>query len=234
MQLPHLLRPTPPRPIATTVLGKGELAIRIAEWFRTSPDHALERLVPVIPEPTWTDSLLGWGQRNGVETIDSGDYRDIPPDASLELVMSVFYDRILDARFLRRCGRALNLHNAPLPRYRGVSPINWALKNGEVRHGVTLHEITREIDAGPILAQVWFPICPESDEVIDVYRRALEHGWELFTQTMAQLPRLTARPQDESLATYYSAADDERLGDRRLFTRAESQQQMSRRSGGQP
>ena len=205
--------------IATTLMGKGELAIRVAEWFLASPEHSLDRVVPVRPEPVWTESLVDWSRARRVDLVESGDFREIRSEAPLDLVLSVFYDRIVDARFIARCGRILNLHNAPLPRYRGVSPINWALANGEREHGVTIHEITEEIDAGPIVAQTRFAIDAERDEVIDVYRRALGQGWALFQETMPRLNEIRPQPQDDSEATYYTAADGERLGERRSFTR---------------
>jgi methionyl-tRNA formyltransferase len=204
-------------------MGKGALAIRVAGWFLDSPDHQLHRVVPVIPEPTWTESLSNWAAGHGVPVVASGDYRDIgDDDERLDLVVSVFYDRIVRSDFIARCGRIINLHNGPLPRYRGVAPINWALKNGERSHGVTIHEMTAGVDAGPILAQVIYPIDPELDEVRDVYARSLECGWTLFRETIPNLGRIQPRPQDEADATYYSARDMERLGDRRSFTRAES------------
>jgi methionyl-tRNA formyltransferase len=206
----------------TTVLGKGSLAIRVADWFRRSDAHWLEYVVPVIPEPQWTDSLSAWCAEHGVPTVASGNYRDLPDDASLELVFSVFYDKIIKADFIDRCGRILNLHNGPLPRYRGVAPINWALKNEESSHGVTIHEITPGVDDGPIVGQVTYSIYPEVDEVADVYARALEYGWTLFRETMPVLDRIEARPKDERLATYYSSADMGALEERRGFTRAES------------
>ena len=139
------------------VLGKGTLAIRVADWFRRSEAYELRTVVPVVPEPAWTDSLLGWSEAAGVEHVPSGDYRDLASeegDWATDLAVSVFYDRILPDWFIRRCGRILNIHNGPLPRYRGVSPINWALKNEERLHGVTIHEITPGIDDGPIVAQI--------------------------------------------------------------------------------
>ena len=57
----------------------------------------------------------------------------------------------------------------------------------------------------------------------DVYARALEYGYMLFTQTMPMVDDITPRPQDDAQATYYSTSDNARLGDRRSFTRAESQ-----------
>jgi len=42
-----------------------------------------------------------------------------------------------------------NLHPFPLLRYAGLNPVCWALYDGETTHGVTLHGMTAEIDAGP-------------------------------------------------------------------------------------
>src|SRR4051794_9892724 len=131
------------------VLGKGDLAIRIAGWFHDSPEHDLVGVVPVVPEPGWTGSLSAWAREHGVDVVESGHWRDVPAElGTIDLGMSVFYDKILRAEFIDRFGRLLNLHNGPLPRYRGVAPINWALKNGEQAHGATLHEITPGIDDG--------------------------------------------------------------------------------------
>ncbi len=208
------------------LLGKGEQAIRVAAWFQHSPDHDLIHVVPVVPEPSWTDSLIDWCSEHGVSFVSSGDYRDIPGAGTdawrVDLVFSVFYSTILPAWFINRAKRCLNLHNAPLPRYRGMAPINWALKNQETTHGVTIHEMSPRVDAGPIVAQVLFSIYPEFDEVIDAYRRALKYGYALFEQTMPILDRIEPVPQKEAVATYYSRQDQQRLGDRGDFTRAGS------------
>jgi methionyl-tRNA formyltransferase len=207
-------------PTSVVLLGKGSLAIRIAGWFRDSPDYELRSIVPVVPEPSWTASLMAWARAHGVPHVASGDYRDLRgPQRIADLGLSVFYDKLIRPDFITRFGRLLNLHNGPLPRYRGMSPINWALKNGERKHGVTIHEITPGIDDGPIVAQLEYSIYPEIDEVRDVYARALAYGWTLFDQTMPLLDRIVVHPQDDALASYHSAADDERLGNRRGFTR---------------
>ncbi|MGB0591633.1 MAG: formyltransferase family protein [Myxococcota bacterium] len=203
------------------LLGKGDLAIRVGQWLRDAPGYALSWVVPVLPEPTWTGSLRAWAQAEGVPVVESGRWQDLPASFSPDLALSIFCHQIFPPRFITRCGRILNLHNSPLPRYRGMAPINWALKNGEREHGVTLHEITPSIDAGPIVAQLRYPIAPESDEVIDVYRRALEHGWALMADCLPRLQSLTSHPQDEAQATHYTARDLDALGDRRWFTRQE-------------
>lgn len=208
------------------LLGKGSLAIRIADWFQNSSDYELQRIVPVVPEPAWADSLITWCAAHNVPYVESGHYGDIPgaraDDWKLDLAFSVFYDKIIQPWFITQVGHILNLHNGPLPRYRGVSPINWALKNKELMHGVTIHEITPGTDDGPILSQLLYSIYSDFDEVIDVYNRALEYGYTLFEQTMPILDRIPPRRQRKTEATYYSKQDNCRLGERRDFTRAQS------------
>jgi methionyl-tRNA formyltransferase len=207
------------------VMGKGDLAIKVADWFRHSEGHNLAAIVPVKPEPAWTSSFSDWARENSIEAVASGHYKDLPQLAtgsSIDLVVSVFYDKIIKAWFIERCTRIINLHNGPLPKYRGVSPINWALKNQEDEHGITIHEITPGIDDGPIIAQLKYSIYPEIDEVADVYKRSLEYGWILFQQTIPMLDRIRPHPQEHESATYYSRLDNSRLGERQSFTREAS------------
>lgn len=194
------------------LLGKGTLAVRAAGWFREN-GYDLQAIVPVFPEPTWTDSLADWAKAAGVPICEH--YTQAP---AVDLAISIFYDKILHPDYIDANGRVLNLHNAPLPMYRGVNPINWALKNGETSHGVTIHEVTPGIDDGPIVSQVTYSIWPEHDEVRDVLARATEYGWALFTQTMPILDRIQAIPQGPG-SCYYSNGDFERLEERSGWTR---------------
>lgn len=196
------------------VLGKGWQAIRTASWFKVAEDYELVAVVPVTPEPAWSASFKAWSNGQGIPVIVG--HAGV---SGADLAVSVFYDRILDAEWIGRFGRVLNLHNAPLPRYRGVNPINWALRNNEKSHGVTLHEVTPGIDDGPVVAQVTFPIWPETDEVSDVYARCLAFGWTLMEQTLPLLDRIVAVPQDHAHASYYSKGMVDQLGDRQGWRR---------------
>lgn len=208
------------------VLGKGSLAIKIAQWFLESPDYNLLYIVPVIPEPSWTESFQNWAIRNNVSYIDSGHYKRIPDIEKeawkTDLAVSVTYDKIIKDWFIKKCNQIINIHNGPLPKYRGVSPINWALKNKESTHGVTIHEITPGIDDGPIISQVIFSIYPAIDEVMDVYKRCLDFGWVLFLQTIPLLDNIKAKKQTEKDAVYYHKNQNNLLGERRNFTRKTS------------
>lgn len=204
------------------VLGKGVLAIKVANWFLNHSKYQLKAIVPVIPEPTWTSSISKWAKKNKVLLIESGKFQDVPPEISIDLAISVTYDKIIKTEFIQRCKKILNIHNSPLPKYRGVSPINWALKNSETTHGVTIHEITPKIDDGQIWGQVIFSIYPKRDEVIDVYKRCLHFGWTLFKETIPLLDDIKPYQQNEAKATYYNLSQNNQLGDRRYFTKKSS------------
>lgn len=203
------------------LFGKGTLSIQIAKWFKNNGEYDLSLIVPHIPEPTWTDSLTKWALKNKIPIMESGDFRDIPDTLEIDLAFSVYYNKIFDEKFINRCKRILNLHNAPLPKYRGVSPINWALKNNEPMHGVTIHEITPRIDDGDIVAQVKFSIYPEFEEVKNIYDKCLLAGYKLFEDMMPNLDTITPMPQNHQLATCYKPLENSKLKERSTWTREE-------------
>jgi methionyl-tRNA formyltransferase len=79
---------------------------------------------------------------------------------------------------------------------------------------VTIHEVDAGIDTGPILVQSAFPIDPDVDEVEDVYARCLVSAERLWRTLADDIDLIVAHPQDETLASYYSARDIPKLGDR--------------------
>lgn len=203
------------------LLGKGSLAVKACEWINSSTEFNLLAVVPDKPEPAWTESISDWALTNNITLVSSGRYQDIPKDVNIDLAISIFYGKIIKQDFIDRCGDVINLHNSPLPKYRGVRPINWALKNNEETHGVTVHRVTKGIDDGPILGQVVYPIYPEIEEVEDVYNKALDYGWLLFKDVMTKYDyaRKHAKPQKGS-HPYYSMKIVRYLGEREGFRRS--------------
>ena len=53
-----------------------------------------------------------------------------------------------------------NVHFSLLPAYRGHSPVFWQLKNGETTGGITIHQMDKKFDNGPILSQLEVPVFP--------------------------------------------------------------------------
>ncbi|MEI4470143.1 phosphoribosylglycinamide formyltransferase [Frigidibacter sp. MR17.24] len=67
--------------------------------------------------------------------------------------------RILTPDFTRRFeGRMLNIHPSLLPKYPGLHTHARALEAGDAEAGCTVHEVTAELDAGPILGQARVPV----------------------------------------------------------------------------
>ncbi len=200
-------------------MGKGDLAIKVSEWV--NKNHTLVTVVPDLPEPIWSSSLIDWCELNNINYLKSGNYNDIENLDSIDLIISIFYGAIIKENFINKCKNIINLHNAPLPKYRGVRPINWALKNNETEHGVTIHKITPGIDDGPILGKLTYPIYPEIEEVIDVYKKSLEYGWLLFIDVMSKYDYIINNTiaQNNEISTYYSKKDDIKLKERSNFKR---------------
>jgi phosphoribosylglycinamide formyltransferase-1 len=69
--------------------------------------------------------------------------------------------RILTPGFVGAwAGRMLNIHPSLLPLYPGLHTHARALANGDREHGCTVHEVTEELDHGPILGQARVPVLP--------------------------------------------------------------------------
>jgi len=67
--------------------------------------------------------------------------------------------RVLTEGFVGRyAGRMLNIHPSLLPKYRGLDTHARALEAGDETHGCTVHEVTPELDGGPILGQARVPV----------------------------------------------------------------------------
>ncbi len=116
----------------------------------------------------------------------------------------VAYGELLPRRVLELLPYGfLNVHPSLLPRYRGASPIQTALLNGDEITGVTIILLTPELDAGPIVRQVTAPIVPE-DTGQTLSARLAALAAEILPETVREWVRgrLTAVPQDEQQATY--------------------------------
>lgn len=96
----------------------------------------------------------------------------------------------------------LNLHASLLPKYRGASPIQWAIANGETATGVTTMRINQGLDTGDILLQKELAIAPD-DTAVTLAPRLATIGAELMAETLRGLEAgsIPPRPQDHSRAT---------------------------------
>jgi methionyl-tRNA formyltransferase len=103
----------------------------------------------------------------------------------------------------------LNVHPSLLPRWRGAAPVERAIMAGQRETGVSIIELVKELDAGPIAAQRAFPIGDE-DDAGAVFTRAAGIAATLLDEVLAS-PEIPLREQrgDATYAEKITSADRE-------------------------
>ena len=109
---------------------------------------ARQSSIPVYPADKLTkDTLVSISKKTKIDILLLVEWKKILPE-------SVFSFPELGS---------YNIHDSILPAYRGSSPMNWAIINGEPYAGATLYRITKNVDSGPIFSQSKFSIGLKDD-----------------------------------------------------------------------
>lgn len=160
----------------------------------------------------WQRSLRGAACDHGVafaqpEDINTRDVIDRLNHFEPEMLISIQYDQILQKRFFDGATfPCLNLHFSLLPRHRGVSPIAWALLDGDTHTGATLHQMVPSIDAGDIVDRERVSIA-EDDTARMVYDKVSAAGVRLFQRRFPFSDHSSNQPQAEASASYHRNGD---------------------------
>jgi len=146
------------------------------------------------------------------QIISKAKAANIPIFESLEhipdcdFIISVQYHEILKKEdILKAKLRAINLHLAPLPEYRGCNQFSFAIFNQEQEFGVSLHEINEQVDDGDLIAEFRWKI-PLDIWVEDLWKQANKKGFELFKNTFPELlnnPYLSIPKKDKKSYFYF-------------------------------
>ena len=113
-------------------------------------------------------------------------------DAGVTLCLLAGYDQVLRPAFFAAFGgRTVNIHPSLLPAHGGPGMVGLAvhrsvLESGEPETGVTIHEVTADLDAGPILAQVRVPVMAGEDAEA-LAERVLVEEHRLLVRTLNAL-----------------------------------------------
>jgi phosphoribosylglycinamide formyltransferase-1 len=104
--------------------------------------------------------------------------------AQPDIICLAGFMRILTPEFTREWeGRMLNIHPSLLPKYKGLHTHQRALDAGDVEHGCSVHEVTAELDGGPILGQA--KITVHADDTSDsLATRLLPFEHQLYPQVL--------------------------------------------------
>ena len=120
-----------------------------------------------------------------------------------DAVVMASFDQIVGPRALQLPHHGwLNIHPSLLPEYRGPEPVYWAIAEGAVRTGITLHRAVPRVDTGPILAQAEVAIAGD-DTSGTLTRKLVEAGIAVLGQALdALLDGAPGRSPDLTRATY--------------------------------
>lgn len=136
-------------------------------------------------------------------TLKNGKGLEILKELNPDLVVVVAYGKILPDDCLKfpKYG-CINVHASILPKYRGASPIHFAVLNGDEETGVTVQQMDSGIDTGDILNIIKCPI-GENDTTEKMYEILAPLGAKAMMQTIDMIEKGSLSPvkQDESLAS---------------------------------
>ncbi|MGN6359731.1 MAG: methionyl-tRNA formyltransferase [Thermomicrobiales bacterium] len=144
------------------------------------------------PRSRRTDGYLGVAQlaRPDLDVIVSNHpdrYAAMIAPLHPDLILTVGYNWIIpaDVLALPRLG-AINVHDALLPRNRGPNATGWALRNGDPKHGSTIHRMTPRLDDGPILAQASVSLT-DDDDIDTLWPRLTAAFPDAFREALARI-----------------------------------------------
>ncbi len=123
---------------------------------------------------------------------------------NIDLSIVVAYGSILPENIIDRPGfGTLNIHYSLLPKYRGASPVESALLNGDKETGVTIQKMIKKLDAGDIVAVEKFTI-NDTISKNELRGELIKLGVNLLIKILPDYieNKITPVPQDESLATH--------------------------------
>jgi len=178
----------------------------------TQPDKPSGRKQELTPSPIKTLGLQNnirifqpESLKNNRQLID--EMAALTPD----LLIVVAYGQIIPQAILdiSKYGN-INVHPSLLPLYRGASPIQSAILNGEQETGVTIMLMDEKMDHGPILNQIKYPLTGEETNE-SLHQELAKIGVPLLLQTITDFlgGQLTPIEQDHNQATFCKSISKE-------------------------
>lgn len=160
-------------------------------YFETTPLHEVARAAGLpLHEP---------------ESVKTDKFRALLASYKPDMGAIALFDKLLPAEVLRVPNQGfLNAHPSLLPAYRGPTPHNWVLINGETKTGVSIHQVNPEMDSGAVLLQASCAIGPDDTADVVMHKiaklasKALPEGLKQVEAGKAHF-----MPQDPARATYF-------------------------------
>jgi methionyl-tRNA formyltransferase len=242
-RVPDVFLPSPDRPLRVVVAGYGAMALRVLQgmlahptecevvgvfrWRNRKPRQWWQRLTRWPDALNWQDQdayqLHRLMRRHSLWDIthctglnDPAFIPTVLAKSKVDVVMIVSWGEIIQPSTFAQSPRAcqwVNLHPSLLPAHRGPNPYVACIQAGDTQSGVTFHQVTPAIDAGPIWYQQTVPVF-DHDTGGSLRERCALAAAEAIPLVLRQLAHPTLLPpvpQDEAQASYFSTAEIEQV-----------------------
>ena len=165
----------------------------------TQPDRPVGRK-KVLTAPPVKELAL----EHGIEVLQPNRLSDEGIEESIKAVKPDFivvaaFGQILPKNILD-IAPCINLHASLLPQYRGASPVQQSLLNGDEKTGVTSMLMEEGLDTGPMLEKVEFMI-PDEMRLHALMQQLTDDACDLTLSTLRNYENIIPQAQNESLAT---------------------------------
>jgi phosphoribosylglycinamide formyltransferase 1 len=155
--------------VAVLISGRGSNLAALIEAAKDS-SYPAEIVLVVSNRPQAEGIAFARGAGIATTVINHTDYgknrkafeqalQAVLEGSGIEIVCLAGFMRLLTPWFIARWeGRLLNIHPALLPKFKGLGTHEQALAAGATSHGATVHFVTADMDAGPIVCQASVPV----------------------------------------------------------------------------
>jgi len=181
--------------IAVLISGRGSNMRSIVEACQ---DGAIDATVVAIISNNPDAGGLAFAQKQNIDTavLDHTKFSSrIEFDSELKTLVDSYnpdwillagFMRILGSEFINHfTGRIINIHPSLLPLYPGLNTHARALAAGDTKHGATVHFVTPELDAGPIIARAEVAVFADDTERT-LAERVLRAEHKLYVRALQQ------------------------------------------------
>jgi methionyl-tRNA formyltransferase len=170
------------------IIGSRDLACKILEWIVNQEDVQIVGVVAPPFKGWWNDNFRDTAIRLNLHVYDNlNDLINEKP----EFIFSINYWKIIEEDTIKKIsGGIINIHHSYLLKYRGRYSTSWAIINARKlncwNHGTTLHYITKELDAGPIIASYKCEIS-ENDNAESLFKKVEELAVIMFIENFRKI-----------------------------------------------
>lgn len=201
-----------PSKLKTAFFGTPEFAVLVLDEMErggirpdlivTNPDEPKGRKLVITPPP-----VKVWAMNRNIPVLQPENLKVNPPelDSKFDLFIVVAYGKIIPEAIINIPKHGtINVHPSLLPKYRGASPIQTAILNGDMETGVSIMLLDKEMDHGPVITQEKIDLTGERLYLPELRERLAKIAGNLLVKVIPDWVegKIEARTQNHAEATF--------------------------------